>query len=184
MKDPTNNPPDDFDEYLRQSEPHRRERAESWKTAIGLQAVDGLKPSEYLVETAKRHIEENISMEEVRLLVDSCYQGNARLDYRTSSTQVPDKSAINHPNLLLLIQAVGEASLSVTEMLAALHLQHRGNFFKIWLNPALQAGVLRPLYPDTPRHPRQKYLLTPQGQEMYRKQKQANEHDLHPGKRI
>lgn len=170
MKDPANNPPHDFDEYLRQSEPHRRERAESWKTAMGVQAVDGLKPSEYLVETAKRHIEEDISMAEVRHLIDSYYQGKANRTTvqvahkrRTSSSQVPNKSAINHPNLLLLIQAVGEASLSVTEMLAALQLQPRGNFFKTWLNPALQAGVLRPLYPDTPRHPRQKYLLTPQG---------------------
>ncbi len=382
MKSPANNPTDDFDEYLRQSEPHRRERAESWKTAIGLQAVDGLKPSEYLVETAKRHIEGDISMEEVRHLIDSYYQGKAdrtpeesgteeadkvsanitrllnektftfspagyisihrrifagvfpfagqirdynitkkewvlrgetvlyasaeellstleydfeqeslfdykgishdalvthftkfisglwqihpfaegntrttavfaikylrfmgfdvnndtfadkawyfrnalvRANYRnyqrgiepdaeplkrffrnvllgeahelknryllvsspeerqeqhisaaqvphkcrTSSTQVPGKSAINHPNLLLLIQTMGEASLSVSEMLAALQLQHRGNFLKTWLTPALQAGVLRPLYPDTPRHPRQKYLLTPQGLEMY-----------------
>lgn len=174
MKDPANNPLDDFDEYLRQSEPQRRERAESWKTAIGLQAVDGLKPSEYLVETAKRHIEGDISMEEVRHLIDSYYQGKAARTTvqvahkrRTSSSQVSDKSAINHPNLLLLVQAVGEASLSVTEMLPTLHLQHRGNFLKTWLNPALQAGVLRPLYPDTPRHPRQKYLLTPQGQEMY-----------------
>ncbi|MEG0143918.1 MAG: antitoxin VbhA family protein, partial [Akkermansia sp.] len=110
MKDSTNNPPNDFDEYLRQSEPHQRERAESWKTAIGLQAVDGLKPSEYLVETAKRHIEGDISMEEVRHLIDSYYQGKADWTttqvahkHRTSSSQVPNKSAINHSNLLLLI---------------------------------------------------------------------------------
>lgn len=382
MKDHGNNPPNDFDEYLRQSEPHRRERAESWKTAIGLQAVDGLKPSEYLVETAKRHIEGDISMEEVRHLIDSYYQGKAErtpeesgtkeadkvsanitrllnektftfspagyisihrrifagvfpfagqirdynitkkewvlrgdtvlyasaeelrstleydfeqesmFDYkgishdalvahftkfisglwqihpfaegntrttavfaikylrfmgfdvsndmfadkawyfrnalvranyrnyqrgvepdagylkrffrnvllgetnelknryllvnspeerqeqntravqvthknRTRSDQVPDKFSFNNPNHLQLIQIVGEASLSVSEMLAALHLRHRGNFLKTWLTPALQARVLRPLYPDTPRHPRQKYLLTPQGWEMY-----------------
>ena len=37
-----------FDEYIRQAEPQKRERAEAWRVAIGLQAVDGLKTSEYL----------------------------------------------------------------------------------------------------------------------------------------
>ena len=40
----------DFEEYIRQSEPHKREKGYAWQTAIGLQAVDGLKPSEYLKE--------------------------------------------------------------------------------------------------------------------------------------
>lgn len=46
-----------FDEYIRQSEPQKRERAEAWRVAIGLQAVDGLKTSEYLQETARKNIE-------------------------------------------------------------------------------------------------------------------------------
>ncbi|MFW5542121.1 MAG: antitoxin VbhA family protein, partial [Segatella copri] len=41
-----------FDEYLRQGEPLQKERAENWKTAIGLQAVDGLQPSAYLIDVA------------------------------------------------------------------------------------------------------------------------------------
>ena len=47
----------DFDEYIRLGEPEQQEKAANWSIAIGLQAVDGLKPSEYLVETAKRNIE-------------------------------------------------------------------------------------------------------------------------------
>ena len=47
----------EFDEYLRAKEPGRREKAYAWKTAIGLQKVDGLTPSDYLIETAKRNIE-------------------------------------------------------------------------------------------------------------------------------
>ena len=46
-----------FDEYLRQGEPSQKESAENWKTAIGLQAVDGLQPSAYLIDVAKRNIE-------------------------------------------------------------------------------------------------------------------------------
>lgn len=386
MKDPDNNHPSDFDEYLRQSEPNRRERAESWKTAIGLQAVDGLKPSEYLVEAARRHIEGDISIDDVRHLIDSYYEGKtdhtqessgteeadkasanitrllnektftfspagyisihrrifdgvfpfagqirdynitkkewvlrgdtvlyasaeelrstleydfeqeARFEYkglspsalvahfttfisglwqihpfaegntrttavfaikylrymgfdinneifadkawyfrnalvranyrnyqqgiepdanylerffrnvllgegnelknryllvelterwheqdisaaqaplkhRSSSIQVLDKLAMSNPNIIMLVSSVGETSMSVTEMLAALHLNHRGNFLKNWLKPALQAGILRPLYSDTPKHPRQKYLLTSQGLAMHQQLK-------------
>lgn len=49
-----------FDEYLQQGEPQKREKSYAWQTAIGLQAVDGLKPSEYLIETARKHIEGDI----------------------------------------------------------------------------------------------------------------------------
>jgi len=52
---------DNFDEYLRQGEPGKAEKAKNWKTAIGLQEVDGLKPSEYLIETAKQNIESDIT---------------------------------------------------------------------------------------------------------------------------
>ena len=47
----------DFDAYIKMGEPGGKERAEAWKTAIGLQAVDGLKTSEYLNKTAAKHIE-------------------------------------------------------------------------------------------------------------------------------
>ena len=46
-----------FDEYIQQGESQKREKGYVWQTAIGLQAVDGLKSSEYLIETARKHIE-------------------------------------------------------------------------------------------------------------------------------
>ena len=49
-------------EYIRQGEPDRAEKSAAWQTAIGLQAVDGLKTSPYLLETAKAHIDENLSV--------------------------------------------------------------------------------------------------------------------------
>ena len=63
-----------FDEYLRQGEPSQKESAENWKTAIGLQAVDGLQPSAYLIDVAKRNIEGEITLDETRKLIDSYYQ--------------------------------------------------------------------------------------------------------------
>ena len=59
----------DFDTYIKMGEPGGKERAEAWKTAIGLQAVDGLKTSEYLNETAAKHIEGDITIEEVKELI-------------------------------------------------------------------------------------------------------------------
>ena len=63
-----------FDEYIRQGEPQKKERAEAWRVAIGLQAVDGLKVSDYLLELARRNIEGEISMEEVDKLLDEYYE--------------------------------------------------------------------------------------------------------------
>ena len=61
---------DEFGKYYEATEPGRRERAYAWATAIGLQDVDGLKPSKYLIKTAKRNIEGEITAAEARRLVD------------------------------------------------------------------------------------------------------------------
>ena len=47
----------ELEEYIKQGEPEKAEKSEAWQTAIGLQAVDGLRTSEYLLETAKAHID-------------------------------------------------------------------------------------------------------------------------------
>ena len=63
-----------FDEYYEAEEPGRRERALGWATAIGLQQVDGLSPSDYLIRTARRNIEGEITGDEARRLVDEYYE--------------------------------------------------------------------------------------------------------------
>lgn len=68
-----------FDEYIRQGDPQKKERAEAWRVAIGLQAVDGLKVSDYLLELARRNIEGEISMEEVDKLLDEYYEEKHRI---------------------------------------------------------------------------------------------------------
>jgi len=65
---------ENFDEYLRQGEPNKAEKAIVWKTAIGLQQVDGLKPSEYLIEIAKQNIEGDITIDEVKKRIECYYQ--------------------------------------------------------------------------------------------------------------
>ncbi len=65
---------DPFKEYLRESEPDKVYKGYAWSTAIGLQAVDGLKPSKYLIETAIQNIEGKITMKEAQNLIDSYYE--------------------------------------------------------------------------------------------------------------
>lgn len=64
----------ELDEYIRQGEPEQKEKSEAWEVAIGLQAVDGLQTSEYLLETAKDHIEGKISIDEVERRIASYYE--------------------------------------------------------------------------------------------------------------
>ena len=64
----------EFEEYIRQGEPDQKAKASLWQTAIGLQAVDGLKTSEYLHETARRNIEGEINLEEANKLIHGYYQ--------------------------------------------------------------------------------------------------------------
>ena len=65
---------DPFKEYLRESEPGKANKGYAWSTAIGLQAVDGLKPSKYLIDTAILNIEGKITMKEAQGLIDSYYE--------------------------------------------------------------------------------------------------------------
>lgn len=81
----------DFEEYIRQGEPHKREKGYAWQTAIGLQAVDGLKPSEYLKEKARQHIEGDITIDEVKQLVDSYYKSKTVRSSIEDRTEEADK---------------------------------------------------------------------------------------------
>lgn len=65
---------DPFEEYIKNLPPTRRELGEAWSAAIGLQDVDGLKPSEYLYETAKKNINGEITIDEVDKLINSYYE--------------------------------------------------------------------------------------------------------------
>ena len=84
---------DNFEEYLRQGEPNKAEKAKIWKTAIGLQQVDGLKPSEYLITTAKQNIEGDISFEEVKQRIDSYYEQHPLKDNKNRTEEADKVSA-------------------------------------------------------------------------------------------
>lgn len=81
----------DFEEYIRQGEPQKREKGYVWQTAIGLQAVDDLKPSAYLIQTARQHIEGDISIEQAKQLIDSYYRSKSVRTDIEDRTEEADK---------------------------------------------------------------------------------------------
>ena len=90
----------DFEEYIRQVEPSAQESAYAWKTAIGLQSVDGLKPSSYLLETAKRNIEGDITIDEVRELLDTYYRSKTIRTEQDDDMEEADKVSANIKKIL------------------------------------------------------------------------------------
>ena len=90
---------DPFKEYIRESEPTKWDKSYAWHTAIGLQAVDGLKTSEYLVHTAIRNIEGNISFEEANALLQTFYEENPTRD-ASDRTEEADKVSFRIAALL------------------------------------------------------------------------------------
>ena len=90
----------EFDEYIRQVEPFAQESANAWKTAIGLQQVDGLKPSSYLLETARKNIEGDITIDEVRQLLDSYYKSKTIKTTEEHNEEEADKVSANIKKIL------------------------------------------------------------------------------------
>jgi fido (protein-threonine AMPylation protein) len=80
-----------FDEYIKQGEPSRKEKAQNWQTAIGLQQVDGLIPSAYLIEQAKRNIEGDITIDEVKKRIDAYYKAQTTRKPDDDRTEEADK---------------------------------------------------------------------------------------------
>ena len=91
---------EDFDEYIRQVEPSAQQSAADWQTAIGLQQVDGLKPSQYLLDMAQRNIEGDISIDEVRQLLDSYYSSKINRTPKDDDAAECDKASANIKKIL------------------------------------------------------------------------------------
>ncbi|MDE6412937.1 MAG: Fic family protein, partial [Eubacterium sp.] len=87
-------------EYIKQGEPDRAERSEAWKAAIGLQDVDGLKTSEYLLDTAKEHIEGKIDISTVQKRVNSYYEQQSTRQAIEDGTEEADKVAARIAEML------------------------------------------------------------------------------------
>ena len=122
----------DIESYERVAEPHKRERASAWRTAIGLQDVDGLRVSDYLKETAIKHIEGDITIDEVREQLRSYYVNKTTRDADDAEKEEADRVAANITKLL------NEQSFSLTP-LEFLNI-HRHLFEGIFKH----AGEIRP----------------------------------------
>lgn len=84
----------DFEQFIRNTEPSKKDKTYVWSTAIGLQQVDGLTPSKYLYDTAKRNIEGEITFDEAKSLIDTYYESKTeRIDDSEERTEEADKVA-------------------------------------------------------------------------------------------
>lgn len=90
---------DFLEEYLREKEPQKKEKGYIWQTAIGLQAVDGLNTSEYLIETAKKNIDGYITFEEANSLIHSYYKENTSHSLN-DRTEEADKVSVRIAQIL------------------------------------------------------------------------------------
>ncbi len=90
----------ELSEYIKQGEQSQVEKTKAWETAIGLQDVDGLKPSKYLVETAKEHIEGNIDIEEAKKRINQYYEARDSRTGFESENEEADKVAVRITEIL------------------------------------------------------------------------------------
>ena len=79
-----------------------------------------------------------------------------------------DKIHTDNALIIRLIKVIGHEQMSIKQMLEGVGLKDRMNFLDYNLNPAIAEGFVRMLYPDKPRHPRQRYLLTVKGLALYK----------------
>ena len=91
---------DPFKEYLKESEPKKAHKSYIWSTAIGLQAVDGLKPSKYLIDTAIQNMEGKITMKEAQSLIDSYYKEKPYHLFDDERTEEADKVSFRIAEIL------------------------------------------------------------------------------------
>ena len=90
----------ELSEYIKQGEPNQVEKTKAWETAIGLQDVDGLKPSKYLIKTAKEHIEGTIDIKEVKTRIDEYYEVQGSRKNFEKENEEADKVAVRITEIL------------------------------------------------------------------------------------
>ncbi|MDE5550619.1 MAG: hypothetical protein K2I99_04620 [Bacteroidaceae bacterium] len=96
-------------------------------------------------------------------------------DENRTSTEQPTVQVNEQVRSVLI--ALSNEQLSLKKLMEKVGLKHRPTFIENYINPALNIGVLKVLYPNKPNHPRQKYLLTSKGQALYNEIRKNNHLD-------
>lgn len=82
----------------------------------------------------------------------------------------PHKHHISTVQVQALVAVIGEGAYSVKEIMGLLQLKNRSYFSKEYLKPAIETGLLESIYPEQPKHPKQKYRLTDKGKDLLKRQ--------------
>ena len=67
------------------------------------------------------------------------------------------------PQAEKVLMAIGANTFSAKEIMEKMGLKDKSNFLENYLYPAIELDMVELLYPEQPKHPRQKYRLTEKG---------------------
>lgn len=137
-------------------------------------AVKGIDPDIHFLELFFRNLlmGEHNNLKNRYLIINPPSEWKTSVDTPTTTpTTTPTSSAnqflTDNETVKRLVMAIGETKLSVREMMNAVKLKDRKNFMQYSLSPAIESGFVQMLHPESPNHPRQKYLLTVKGLALY-----------------
>lgn len=89
-----------------------------------------------------------------------------------------DRDRTSTEQVRSIIMGIGEEQFTLKQIMDKIGMKHRPNFMNLYLNPAITEGYVCLLYPQSPRHPRQKYLLTVKGLALYNEIKANKEAEV------
>ena len=136
---------------------YKRKVLENWGRGIGLMISECSKAG--LPEPEYETLGDN-----VRLIF------RYKTKYRPSTDQAPTKYRPGSDQVHALLKTLGDKELSIRELMEELGLNHRPTFRSNYLHPALSEGLITPIYPERPSHPKQKYRLTEKGKDLLNRQ--------------
>lgn len=133
-------------------------------------AAKGIDPDIHFLEIFFRNLlmGENNELKNRYLVINtpSEWQNDSTTPTTTPTSSV-NQFLTDNETVKRLVMAIGETKLSVKEMMKAVKLKDRKNFMQYSLSPAIESGFVQMLHPESPNHPRQKYLLTVKGLALY-----------------
>ncbi len=140
-------------------------------------AVKGIDYSPVYLERFFRNLllDEQWNLRNRYLHINPTQEWSVQPNLANTPASTPTSSGFtDNSNIIRLVLALGKEQRSLKELLALVGLKDRKNFIEYSLNPSVAAGLICMLYPNSPRHPRQKYLLTPKGLELYNRLQRYN----------
>lgn len=140
---------------------YKSEVLESWGRGIGLMISECRRVS---IPEPEFHTDGN------SVWVIFRYTRKAVGNAPTVTPQLPDSYPTVAPQVAKVLSVIREQTLSTKEIMSIIGLKDKSNFLELYLYPAVRQNLVEPIYPENPKHPRQKYHLTDKGKKLLKRQ--------------